>query len=312
MWNERRGKDKPVKSKSPDRAAFYAAILFITIPMVLFFVFVCPHLVAELGAIVVIIPVYAVVVCLTALLITNNIDPGVIPRGNSLPPPEEEPKVALVIRGKSLSVRYCTTCRIIRPPRASHCSDCDRCVEKFDHHCPWVGNCIGKRNYRFFVMFLGTCTFLCAYVCGFSIVRIVWSSRDQSNILDAVLESPVSLILIIYSFFIFWSVAGLFVYHQYLIGIALTTHEEMKSTFSSGSPFSGGIVFNFVSVWCSPCYQSYIPKNVDIITNRNFAEGRHHHEEENEIETEEEEEVEAEIEAEPLTGGAYRRDDDIV
>ena len=50
--------------------------------------------------------------------------------------------------------KYCVTCRMIRPPRASHCALCSNCVAVLDHHCPFLSTCIGLRNYRFFIFFL--------------------------------------------------------------------------------------------------------------------------------------------------------------
>ena len=97
------------------------------------------------------------------LFLTSARDPGIVPR-NSYPPEEEicyesstsadvggrhtpTPRLPrtkeVSVNGFSVKVKYCDTCMIYRPPRCSHCSVCDNCVERFDHHCPWVGQCIG-------------------------------------------------------------------------------------------------------------------------------------------------------------------------
>ena len=52
----------------------------------------------------------------------------------------------------------CPECEVVRTPRCRHCAFCKRCVDRFDHHCPWVNNCIGKGNFAFFYMFVLTQT----------------------------------------------------------------------------------------------------------------------------------------------------------
>jgi palmitoyltransferase len=44
----------------------------------------------------------------------------------------------------------CPECEVIRVPRSRHCNICNRCVSRYDHHCPWINNCVGSRNHGWF------------------------------------------------------------------------------------------------------------------------------------------------------------------
>mmetsp|Transcript_29318 Transcript_29318/g.34387 ORF Transcript_29318/g.34387 Transcript_29318/m.34387 type:complete len:225 (+) Transcript_29318:27-701(+) len=49
----------------------------------------------------------------------------------------------------------CPTCKLINTPRSFHCMVCNKCVERFDHHCPWIDNCVGHNNFvRFYIYLL--------------------------------------------------------------------------------------------------------------------------------------------------------------
>ncbi|KAL8191625.1 hypothetical protein R6Q57_028356 [Mikania cordata] len=146
----------------------------------------------------------AALTCLdiTFLFMTSCRDPGIVPRNASPPDPDEAydmntpsmewihgttPHLRLprtkdiIVNNHTVKVKYCDTCMLYRPPRVSHCSVCNNCVHKFDHHCPWVGQCIGLRNYRFFYMFISTSTVLCIYVFTFSWVNLSQQKTTYEN-----------------------------------------------------------------------------------------------------------------------------------
>jgi len=122
-------------------------------------------------------------------MLTMFTDPGIIPRPALqllIPGLQEEVAKAIGLEGKPggrrediiasvanpyimaeiepLGYWWCRWCHMIQPPRAKHCRDCDCCVLVEDHHCPFLNNCIGHRNYGFFYSFVTALIFLGGFV----------------------------------------------------------------------------------------------------------------------------------------------------
>lgn len=52
---------------------------------------------------------------------------------------------------------FCSYDEVMKTETSFHCNTCGRCVEHFDHHCPFINNCLGYRNHKYFMVFI------CAY-----------------------------------------------------------------------------------------------------------------------------------------------------
>lgn len=215
----------------PDIGVWTCTLVLSTSTVALFMVFILPEISTSmvtrllLGFVTVLLYISTIV----SLCLASFTEPGIIPRG-SIEYDEENPPTVSVIEpdGKECVVplRYCQVCRIYRPPRARHCYECNNCVKDFDHHCPWISNCVGERNYRYFCLFV----FLAATLDVFMFICLsiqVFSSDDWAK------EGAVALGLLVFFFIFAWCLIGLSGYHCYLISNDMTTNEDIKGFYNN-------------------------------------------------------------------------------
>ncbi|XP_016394647.1 probable palmitoyltransferase ZDHHC20 isoform X2 [Sinocyclocheilus rhinocerous] len=167
-------------------------------------------------------------------------------------------------RTGSGAIRYCDRCQLIKPDRCHHCSTCDRCVLKMDHHCPWVNNCVGFSNYKFFVLFLAYSMLYCVYIAATVLQYFIkfWTN----HLPDTHAKFHVLFLFFVAAMF-FISILSLFSYHLWLVGKNRTTIEAFRAPVFRNGPDKNGFTVGFrknvtqvfgdqKKCWCMPLYSS--------------------------------------------------------
>ncbi|XP_028851670.1 palmitoyltransferase ZDHHC8B isoform X1 [Denticeps clupeoides] len=234
----------------------------------LFFVFTCPWLTKAISPAV---PLYNGIVFLFVLAnfsMATFMDPCVFPRANEDEDKDDDFRAPLYknveIKGIQVRMKWCATCHFYRPPRCSHCSVCDNCVEDFDHHCPWVNNCIGRRNYRYFFLFLLSLSTHMVGVFSFGLLFVLHHLEKLSA-----LHTTVTLVVMCVAGLFFIPVVGLTGFHMVLVARGRTTNEQVTGKFRGGvNPFTRGCCGNVKYVLCSPLAPRYMvdPRKKPLVT----------------------------------------------
>jgi len=141
-------------------------------------------------------------------------------------------QLACTVKQRSVqnAVRYCEKCLCIKPDRSHHCSVCEDCTLKMDHHCPWVNNCVGFHNYKFFLLFLGYALSYCVFISATTARYFlhIWLLEKEA---DQELGSAKYHILFVFFVSILFSlsVSSLFWYHLWLVLHNRSTLEQFRA-----------------------------------------------------------------------------------
>jgi len=161
-----------------------------------------------------------------------------------------------------VETRFCTVCNMDQPVRTKHCRECDRCVTLHDHHCPWLGVCVGEKNRFYFYWYLVS---QCVQI-WWADVMVVSSFESPDSVLEWVFRNGLRVgILVILAFFTLM-VSCLVSFHTYIAMKNLTTWEIVSWDRISylknwpkklGSPFSKGFFGNLYQYCCEPLPKAY-------------------------------------------------------
>ena len=201
--------------------------------------------------------------------------------------PADSPNAQFMIERKQTTgeVRTCSRCSKLKPDRSHHCRLCDTCVLKMDHHCPWIANCVGYFNYKyFFLMVTYGMLGLWIFVGTFWETVLITQRNDESSYLEIMFVTSVYAIVNVLNF----AVTGFWIFHLYLISQAHTTiefcekrrrkaaEEDVSESLFKRNPFE-----NFKDalgdnpwLWPFPCCKVYAGFRGPIDTGLFFASNR--------------------------------------
>ncbi|GAQ79397.1 hypothetical protein KFL_000290470 [Klebsormidium nitens] len=153
------------------------------------------------------------------------------------------------------SGKRCTYCGVWQPLRTKHCHECDRCVLRFDHHCFWVGTCVGYRNHRRFWWYLFFQSCLGVWTVAINVSALDWNDQTEGWFSLNVFMILDTITLICFLIFL----VALLVFHGYLAATDQTTYETtrrkriayLRPLPDNVSPFSKGCATNLARFCCA-------------------------------------------------------------
>jgi len=144
--------------------------------------------------------------------------------------------------------RHCKWCAKYKPDRCHHCRVCRTCVLKMDHHCPWIYNCVGFANHKYFFLLL-LYTSIATNMIIWTMLESVQTSVDSQTpfgkmfmlVLGETLAAFLALIVTVF-----------FIFHCWLMIRAMSTIEfcekSMKRTGYDTSVYNRGFYGNLCAV----------------------------------------------------------------
>ncbi|XP_022740818.1 protein S-acyltransferase 10-like isoform X4 [Durio zibethinus] len=160
----------------------------------------------------------------------------------------------VIYKKSSMASKTCTCsyCNVEQPPRAKHCHDCDKCVLQFDHHCVWLGTCVGQGNHCKFWWYICEETALCLWT------GILYITYLKANISRAWWKDTVMILLLIPLSISIIFLLLLLLFHSYLVLTNQTTYELVRRRripYLRGIPervypFSKGVCSNLYDFCC--------------------------------------------------------------
>ena len=216
---------------------------------------------------------------LTSTILGGCSDPGILVRQRrDYYYNTNRPALKYVINGHIFTFNYCYSCSLYRPPRTSHCSLCDNCVERFDHHCLWLGTCIGKRNYRYFYFLTLSINISGIFQIAYSLYYIVIHSKKLKNkekYNKLILWGFISVSLYDLLFIIFF-MGKLWLLHTWLVFHNLTFYENIKKKFNKVpgvNPFDKFLFYTFKRIICKlPAKSFFYPQIEQFLKEQKLKE----------------------------------------
>ena len=156
--------NNPILTIGPERIFFVIFILFITGLFLFLFIYYYKYTPLYLFILGIIIYLIFIIVY-TKMFISN---PGFA-------------KNIKIEKGKD-NYLYCRFCdiHVEKNTKTVHCSKCGLCVEEFNHHCGWIGKCIGKNNlYEFYFLIFWIFVIILYYSFAFTIVHYNWFDYEM-------------------------------------------------------------------------------------------------------------------------------------